>query len=135
MGDNIEFTYARKSDFNVMRDKKYPFITLDPLTASSTFAVDNVFNYSKTWLATMTFYDLDNEASIPDEYRKILDEMDVLVDKFITKLNLTAEDHLGITITNMSQQPFIKVLADSITGFILSFNITVPDNWDYCVEC
>lgn len=135
LADDIQFTYARKSDFNQIRDKKYPFISLDPLSASSSFAVDNTFNYSKVWTAEMAFYGLDNAASDGDEYREILDEMDKLVDTFVTRLNFTSQDHDGLLITNINQQPFIKATKDILTGYYLTFNITVPDNWDYCNGC
>lgn len=135
LGDNIEFTYARKSDFNVLRDKKYPFIALDPLVSVATFSDNNTFNYSKTWTANMAFYDLDVESSDGDQYREILDRMDDLIDKFITKLNFTSQDVDGIIITSINQQPFVKATADILTGFFLSFNIQVPDNWDYCRDC
>lgn len=131
LGDNIKFTYARTEDFNVMRDKVYPFITLEPLIATSSFTVNNVSNFMKVFNATLTFYQLDKESSIGDDYKKILDDMDNLVDQFITKLNFFSNND-EIIIQNINQQPFIKATADILTGWILTFQIVTPDKWNYC---
>lgn len=136
LGDDIQFTYARTSDFNVMRDKRYPFITLDPLVSAPVYADNNVSNYIKTWQPQMAFYQLDNEASGQEEYALILDEMDSYVDNFLNKLNfyslnqpLTSNE---IVITNISQTPFIKATADILTGYIITFRMQVSDQFNYC---
>lgn len=133
LGDNIKFTYARTEDFNVMRDKVYPFITLEPLVATASFTVNNVSNYMKVFNVTLTFYQLDKESSIGDDYKNILDDMDYLVDEFITKLNFFSNND-DIIIQNINQQPFIKATADILTGWILTFQIVTPDNWNYCAN-
>ena len=136
LGDNIQFDYGRKSDFNVLRDKKYPFITLDPLNASASYADNNVSNYSKSYQASMAFYQLDKEESDQTQYACILDEMNELADKFINKLNFQADalciDSDMIIITGMNQQPFIKATADILTGYIMNFTVTVTDDFNYC---
>lgn len=137
LGDDIQFTYARTSDFNVMRDKRYPFISLDPISAVPTYADNNVSNYIKTWQLNMLFYQLDNLASTQEEYALILDEMDGYVDNFINKLNFYSYQNEHITsseiiITSVSQTPFIKVTADILTGYILAFRIQVNDQFNYC---
>lgn len=133
LGDNIQFTYARPSDFNVLRDKTYPFITLDALSSTPTFAVDNVSNYMKTWNCTMAFYQLDRADSTQEDYAQILDFIDSLVDKFIIKLNYYQQTESDeIILSGFSQQPFIKVMADILTGYTLTFTIQVPDSFNYC---
>lgn len=132
LGDDIQFTYARTSDFNILRDKRYPFITLDPLTSAAGYAVEDVQNYSKTWACTMAFYELDKAASTQEEYSKILDSTDVLVDSFINKMNFYSLKADSIVITNISQNPFIKAMADILTGHILTFNVQVLDTFNYC---
>lgn len=132
LGDDIQFTYARTSDFNVMRDKRYPFITLDPLTAAPAYTNNNVSNYMKIWSAQMAFYQLDREASTQDEYSKIMDEMDGYVDNFINKLNFYSLKSDEIVITGMNQTPFIKATADILTGYILTFQMQVSDQFNYC---
>lgn len=140
LGDSIQFTYGRTSDFNMMRDKKYPYITLDPLSAAPTYTDNNVFNYMKTWSVGMGFYELDKEASTQDEYKKILDDMDSLVDMFINKLNFYSDSQKitsnQFVLTGISQQPFIKATADILTGYLLTFSMQVNDQFNYCaLDC
>lgn len=133
--DDIQFSYGRTSDFNLIRNKQYPFVTCDTLTSSASFSDNNVLNYTKTWSASMAFYMLDNAESIADEYSLILDDTDKLVDQFIQKINNALNDEDGVLILNMNQQAFIKATSDILTGHLLSFQIQVPDNWDYCRDC
>ncbi len=139
LADDMQFTYARTSDFNVLRGKRYPFIALDPLTAVPTYSVNNSSNYVKRWSAQMAFYQLDKESSDQTQYAKILDEMDFYVDQFINKLNLYAfnrEEASEIVLTSLSQTPFIKATADILTGYLLTFTIETPDDFNYCgLDC
>lgn len=140
LGNDIQFTYARTSDFNLIRDKRYPFISLDPITAAASYTVNNVSNYMKTWTCSMAFYQIDKEASDQDEYKLILDFTDDLVDRFINKLNsyafgscINSDD---IIITGISQTPFVKATADILTGHLLTFQVQVTDQFNYCgLDC
>lgn len=134
LGNSIRFTYGRTSDFNVMRDKKYPFITCDPLVGQPAYATNGTINYQKAWTAQMAFYQLDKEASTQEQYQLILDEMDELVDKFVNKLNFYTYNSDTIVITFGQQQPFIKATADILTGYILPVTITPQDDFDYCAD-
>lgn len=133
LADDIQFTYARSSDFNVIRDKKYPFITLDPLNATPQFT-DTGVTYIKAWTCNMAFYQLDKEGSSQDEYALILDEMSLYVDKFINKLNLYSTHADTIVISSVSQTAFIKATADILTGYLLTFNLLAQDDFDFCAD-
>lgn len=130
LGDDIQFTYGRDSDFNLLRDKRYPFIQLDLLNSAASFSVNNVSNYSKGWNVFLLFHQVDNEASDQDDYKIILDEMDHYLDKFVQQLN----KHDDIIIQGINQQPFIKATSDILTGWTLSFQLIINDNWDYCAN-
>lgn len=130
LGDDIQFTYGRDSDFNVMNDKRYPFIQLDLLNSSASFSVNNVSNYSKGWNVFLLFHQLDKEGSDQDQYKVILDDMDHLLDMFVTRLNKRDD----IVIQGINQQPFIKATKDILTGWTLSFQLIINDNWDYCAN-
>jgi ATP:corrinoid adenosyltransferase len=135
LGDDIQFDYGRTSDFNQLRDKRYPFISVSPLTASASYTVTNVFNYAKTYQVSAAFYQLDREDSGQDQYALILDEMNALADNFINKLNYYMETCLSsdeLIITGVSQQPFIKATADILTGYIMTFSVQVTDDFNYC---
>lgn len=138
LADDVEYTYARTSDFNQIRDKKYPFITLDPIRSIPQYTVDGTLNYMKEWGCNMAFYQLDKAGSTGDEYAIILDEMDSYVDKFINKLNFYSSKSDEITIQSVNQEPFIKATADILTGYLLTFTILAADTFDYCTvtdEC
>jgi len=104
------------------------------------YADNNVSNYMKTWSVNMAFYQLDNEGSTQDDYAKILDEMDGYVDNFINKLNFYSLnrkiDSDEIILTSISQPPFIKATADILTGYLLTFQMQVSDQFNYCgLDC
>jgi hypothetical protein len=134
LGDDIQFTYGRDSDFNVMRDKRYPFIQLDLLNNTAGYTVDGVFNYNRIWNITMLFHELDKESSDQSQYQLILDDMDVLSEAFIHQLNNFTQQSDDIVLSAINKQPFIKTTADVLTGWLLTFTIQTPDDWDYCKD-
>lgn len=133
LADDIQFTYARTSDFNVISDKSYPFITLDPLNATPQFT-DNGVTYIKEWSCNMAFYQLDKAGSTGEQYALILDEMGDYVDKFVNKLNLYSIQADTIVIQGVSQTAFIKATADILTGYILTFTLLAQDDFDFCAD-
>ena len=136
LATDIQFTYARTSDFNIIKDKKYPYIVLDPLSSTPAFSNEGVSNYTKAWACSMAFYQLDDMASTADQYKLILDQMDSYVDKFINKLNRYSTMSDEVLIQNISQTPFIKTTADVLTGYLLSFTLLVSDQFEYCeIDC
>lgn len=133
LADDIQFTYARTSDFNQIKDKNYPFITLDPLTVTPQYATDGTLNYMKAWSCNMAFYELDQKGSTGDEYALILDRVDGYVDKFINRLNTyMGQSSQEIVISGITQTSFVKATADVLTGFLLTFTILAQDDFDYC---
>lgn len=132
LGDDILVKYGKDTDFNQMKDKRYKAINISPLRKTAEFAVDGVMNYSNTWAVSIAFYDLDKEGSIQEQYAKTLDEIDVLVDTFIAKLNFFTVNSDGILISSISVDPFIKATADILTGYILAFNVQLTDDFNYC---
>lgn len=106
------------------------------MPASATFAVDDVQNYSKSWNIGMSFFQLDYAESTQDQYALILDLTDELVDKFINRLNFYSLKADSITLTSMNQTPFVKQMADILTGHTLTFTLIVLDDFNYCgLDC
>lgn len=136
LSDNIQFGYGRRSDFNQNPDISYPYIWLLPLTANPAYVVNDAENYQKTWNCILVFLKADKTDSLETEYKPILDEMDELVDKFINRVNdwsLNSEDVVGqVTIRGISQNWIIKGDADVFTGWFVSFQLVVSDNFEYC---
>jgi hypothetical protein len=136
LSDSVQFGYGRRSDFN-QTDKRNEIIWLLPLTASPGYTVnDNTENYQKTWNCIMVFLALDKTDSNHNEYSEILNRTDDLVDKFINRLNdwsMNSTDVVGaVTLRNFQQTNQIKTDADIFTGWFLSFQMVVSDDFQYC---
>lgn len=132
LGDDIEFLYGRTSDFNQLRINNQTAINVSPLRASPAYTDNDTQNYSKTWFVAMGFYQTDKIESKPSEYQKILDDVDSMVDIYINTLNFYSIKSDSIVIRNMRQDPFIKALADVLTGWVLTFDLQVNDDFNYC---
>lgn len=137
--DSVLFAYARASDFNSLGIKDDKRVRLDPLRQTLEYS-EGSYNLSKQYQVILVFYILDELQGAEEATANKLDLMDELSDKFINKLNLFAfnEDTTdeissqNTEITSMRKEPIIKVTADCVTGWVLSFNFTVPDTFDYC---
>ena len=136
LGDNIQFGYGRRSDFNLIENPASPWIWLLPLTSNPGYTVNNVENYQKTWNCIVVFLERDRPDSNEKEYKPILDSMDELLDKFINRLNdwsFKSTDVVGaVTLRNFQQTPFFKNDSDIFTGWIVSFQMVVSDDFEYC---
>ncbi len=140
VGDILSFSYARESDFDAIRGKKFPAALLLPLNYSTdrNGNSDRVLKYN----VTVLFYDLDKKGGTEKDSQKILEKLDPIVDSFQAKLNLkslTVEDDNTddmttdkVEISNESVRERIRFTADIVTGWEYSFTLSVPDTADYC---
>lgn len=135
--DDIGFDYGRTSDFNIgASNKTFPFVNLDLLNSVPNYEVNGVSNYQKSWLCQMAFYGLDKADSTPDQYQKLLDELDPLVDQFLNKLNMFTNQSDNLLIQSIRQDSFVKSTSAILTGFLLTFTLVAVDDFDYCqVNC
>ena len=136
--DSVLFAYSRASDFNSLGKREDKRVQLDPLKQSLEFT-NGSYNLSKTYQVGMVFYRLDSLQGDEETTASILDEMDVLSDKFINKLNFIFNEDTTTDISaqhselkSFKKESAIKVTADCLSGWIVSFSITVPDSFDYC---
>lgn len=127
--DDVQYSYGRVSDLNQDGVDKFLIINVSPLVANSSFADNEVNNFSKAWNVEMVFAMMDTDAE--RYYESILDRCDDYVDRFIMRLNLVDT----MVLTSINQTPFIKGYADVLTGYIVTFTATVTDDHDYCDEC
>jgi len=119
------------------KDVSYPWIWLLPITANPRFAVNDVEMYEKTWNIALLFFDKDAFDATEGPSNDILDQQDAMVDRFILRLNewakVASQDIVGdVTIRGVLQQPFYKDDAGIHTGWLLTFAMTVPDDFNYC---
>jgi hypothetical protein len=137
LGDSVQFVYARKTDFNAIRDKKYPFIQLELLNSNASFTNNTL---TSSYPVAMTFYELDSLTGSEDSTTNILDATDDLAQSFIRKMNIFSFDEddtvsistKNIMLSNVKFQSFVKMTTDCLTGWILTFDMEVPDDFDYC---
>lgn len=137
--DSILYAYARASDFNSLGKKLDKRCQLDPLKERLEFTSGS-YNLTKTFAIGLVFYRLDDKQGAEEATAAILDEMDLLSDKFLNKLNdilLDKDNTDDITtftteITNITKEPVVKVTTDIATGYVLKFDLVTPDAFDYC---
>ena len=136
LADNVQFGYGRRSEFNMDEKKRYPFIWLLPLTASRRFTGTNNPTKTRTWNVNLVFMDQDRADANEKESEKILDKQFDWLDKYMQALDDWYErsyDTIGaFTVQNDNATPFYKDDADIHTGWLLSFQIIVPDDYTYC---
>jgi hypothetical protein len=136
---DVSFGYGRGTDFNQIKDKEYPYVWLDPLSSTFNINEENMV-VTETYSVNIVFYKFDRVDSVETEYDDILDSCDTLVQTFLRDMNEALSSNYNLStlstqntvIANANKQPFIKVMDDCLTGFILTFELTVPDKFDYC---
>jgi hypothetical protein len=132
--DDIDYTYGRETDFNQKEKKMFTFVNTSPLVAVPAYRSDNgTHNYMKAWSVEMVFLKICKGT--PEKYIEVLDEMDGLVDSFLNRLNFFESQSDQLIIQSINQQPAINVMADILTGYVLTFQMVVNDNFEYCVDC
>lgn len=119
----------------MIEDKRYPFRWLLPLSGGRRFINDDGTR-TKTWNVALLFLDADTADADAKETEKIHDEQDSVVDKYLQRLDdwfERSDDIIGAaTIRNDNQQPFYKDDAGIHSGWLLTFQLTVSDDFLYC---
>lgn len=140
---SIFFESGRITEFNSLRDKKFPFAWLESLKTGSDFGESSSMLIDE-WEVNIHVAKIDSMDSSPDEYESIVDECDDIARKLIWQYNLilygssavtTANKDLYklVTMSGMARDPFIKKHADPVTsGVILSFSLKSPDKTNVC---
>jgi hypothetical protein len=131
-----EFAHGRCSDINIFADNnKSTLIWLSPLRSTFTFQSQGNRLFSN-YTIEIAFYNQDSIDSTNEATRKILETTDKLATKYLLDLNqkvLTSSTISDdVTITNGNKESFIKVTKSILTGQLLTFNILLPDDFDYC---
>lgn len=139
LSDNIYFDYSAVTDFNAVKDKKAPFIHADLFKITPTIVHNSISSLFET---TLLFYQLDDPQGATEDTAVILDQMGLLMDQYVRKLNKTfiLPDDGTVTIISSDSveltfgtaQPMRKVLTDCLTGWMLDLKIACPDDFDYC---
>lgn len=136
LADNIEFKGGRETEFNnliLTKSNKTQYRWLLPMTGTISFA-----NQSRTtnWSIAILFMQQDEFDASAEETNKIHDDMDLKVGQFLQRLDdwsMTQQDTVGdITMQNITKTPFYKDQAGVYSGWLVRFNLIVPDDFIYC---
>ncbi len=132
--DSVKFGYGRASDFNSLHKKEDKRVLLDTLSSTLEYTEES-YNLTQTYQVGITFFKLDDIQGAEEQTAEVLDEMDTLCTKFIQALNLkTTNLSQDIGVTQIRKSPVIKVTVDCVSGFVLQFSLTVPDDFNYCED-
>ena len=134
VGTNLFFYHGKDSNFNSEQKERYPLVWLDLVTTTSTFINENRTNDVHS--VRLLFLDLDKVSADSSASNTIVFEMDKLARKFIIDLNNKVEDLndgvYSVEVANVRLTPFVKVKASVLTGVLLEFILTAPDDVEYC---
>ena len=155
---NIEFTHGRKEVLHELNDapelddgRNDPenesgiVVWSLPFTATAGFT-DTAQQFNKTYTVNIIFYKKDylgSEMDQDDRYRtqdeiQILEQTSDLADAFVRKFNFNdisidvAELSELLEITSVTFDTVIKDNDYLLTGTLLSLDVLVPDEFDYC---
>lgn len=135
LADKAQSGYGRHSEFNQISGRRYPFIWILPLRGGRQF-VNNNTTKTKTWDVSILFFNPDTADADAKQSASILDTTDVLVDRYLHALDdwfERSDDFLGaFTINNDNQIALYKDNSEIETGWILSFQMIVSEDFDYC---
>lgn len=135
LSDNVQFGYGRRSDFNLVKNKRYPIVWLLPLTASTILNSSDTPR-TKTWNCILVVLDLNKAGDTERQFDDILDEMDDLGDKIIQRIDdwyQSEKDIVGtLTIQNINQTTIIKEDAAIDSGWLYTFQMITSDDFSYC---
>jgi len=138
----VHFDSGRLTEFNSKRDKAYPFAWVESLQVNTSFGGSGSTLIDE-WDVKIHIAKLDAADSIQDQYENIIDECDHIARQLIWQYNVilysastitTANQDLYrlITMSDISREPFIKMHSDCLTGVILAFKLSTPDQTDVC---
>lgn len=132
--DSIRFAYGRFSDFNADNIREDKRAHLDTLSGTADYTEES-YNLTKVYDVGITFYKLDDPQGAAEKTKRILDETDIILNKFLQTLNLTTTNlDQDVTIRSIRFSPVIKVTVSHVTGQLLQFQFVVPDDFNYCLN-
>lgn len=127
---DIPFGSGRITDFNKQRSNEYTFIWLESLEVAVE-VTDSGLPYND-WQVNLHICKKDALDSVPSQYEPLIDQCDEIAQKLIDKYNNIVSGYKLVTILGYSRTPFIKKHADNLTGVLLSFTLSAPDQTSNC---
>ena len=145
LGLTTKWFHGRKDLLNQTDNNKPLYIFCLPFTSSGGLT-QQVRQVNETWQVNLLFYMQDRSDSGMDQNddEKIQDEIRILsitenaASKFIhllneNQINTDLSDAAdSLTVVSFSKRPAIKDTSYLLTGMMVTINILVPDDFDYC---
>ncbi len=143
LDQSVKFFHGRKEILLSTTPSKGLFVFCLPFNSAG---VINGGQINETWVVNLIFYQYDKPDSAIDQNDQdtMQDEIRTLTiteqsaNRFIRlangntiNANLEAASE-KLSIPTFSKNPAIKDTAQLLTGFTLTMNIIVPDDFDYC---
>ncbi len=144
LNQSVKFFHGRKEMLNQLTDLEG--LVVFSLPFSSTGGVIGGAQINETWEVNLIFYMNDtadsainqNDQNVIQEEIKTLTIASQSANRFIRLVHgNTVNDTLEaasekLTISSFSKSPAIKDTAYLLTGFAVTLNLIVPDDFDYC---
>lgn len=127
----LDFDSGRISEFNSNRSNEYPKVFYESVQEVNVDMVNEILPLDQ-WPVVLHIGQKDSQDSLPEQYELLIDAADEVAQKLIRQYNLVLADSEKVTVSGYSRQPFVKKHADCITGVILSFTLSIPDQTDLC---
>lgn len=132
---DVEFNHGSGSDINIFSDQnKSVLIWLSPLRKNFTFP-NQANRMFSNWTVELAFYMKDQKDASNEQSLAILETSDKITTKYLIDLqdSVASLDNIvdDISISG-SQESFIKRTSHVLTGHLVTFNINLPDDFEYC---
>lgn len=140
LSNKISFGNGSGDDFNSLKNKKFPYVWVDPITGKFD-TVDSQVGSSLTWTVVINFVDLDDKTGNEKETSRVWSGEFEFMEKWLHKLDqefVNPEPSAGtiessrVEIQNPTFRPRRKITNDLATGWTLTFQFITPTNFDYC---
>lgn len=139
LSDTVVFGYGALSDFASIKNKRMPYVWVDPIEGG--FPVtDSLVSSSVTFKASINFLDFDDPKGNEDETARTWDKMFNLMEQFIHKLDqfLLNNDEIDDVVSDKVELSNVRFVSrrkgtdDVLSGWTLTFDMTVPSDFNYC---
>lgn len=145
LSDKLSFGYGSGDDFNSLKNKKFGYVWLDPITG--TFGtVDSQVGSTIEWAISINFVDLDEKAGNEKETAKVWSSEFQMMEKWLHKLDQMflnpSEDDPNYTLNTIASQGVEiqnpqftnrrKITKELASGWNLKFTFITQTTFDYC---
>lgn len=127
------FGRGRLSEFSSKVNTDYPFVWFET-SEMTTDLIENSLPMDN-WQINLHIAKLDREDSSHDEYESLIDDCDEVGQSLAFLYNSIVADSNLLRIESIQRTPFIKKIANSVTGVLLSFSLVGPDSTDQSENC